>query len=148
MIKEKLIAEAGASLFQPDSLLPAQFFAALKQKEHACGERRLMVAILEDAVDCFQKYLWATDNRSRHLRTEAENWLLSDDDSWPFSFVNICHALDLHPEFLRRGLLEWKARQFARRQSKAHYGETPAVLNGQTEQNLPRTTPVHAASGT
>jgi hypothetical protein len=148
MIKEKLIAEAGTSLFQPDSLLPAQFFATLKQKSHACGERRLMVAILEDAVDCFQKYLWATDNRSRHLRTEAEKWFLSDDDSWPFSFVNICYALDLHPEFLRRGLLEWKARQFARRQPKVRYAETPAVLSGSAERDLSRIAPVHVASGT
>src|SRR5262245_42272508 len=147
-MKEKLIAEAGTSLFQPDSLLPAQFFAALKQKEHACGERRLMVAILEDAVDCFQKYLWATDNRSRHLRTEAENWVLSDDDSWPFSFVNICHTLDLHPGFLRRGLLEWKARQFAQRQSKTHYGETTSVLGSAAERHVPRVTPAQAASGT
>lgn len=147
-MKEKLIAEAGASLFQPDFLLPAQFFATIKQKAYACGERRLMVAILEDAVDCFQKYLWATDNRSRHLWTEAEKWFLSDDDSWPFSFVNICHALDLHPEFLRRGLLEWKARQFDRHQSKVRYAETAAVLNGSAASDLPRITPAHAASET
>ena len=146
-MKEKLIAEAGTSLFQPDALLPAQFFATIKQKAQACGERRLMVAILEDAVDCFQKYLWASDNRSRHLWTEAEKWFLSDDDSWPFSFVNICHALDLHPQFLRRGLLEWKARQLARRQSKGRYAET-AVLNRSAERDLPHLPPVHAASGT
>ena len=148
MIKEKLIAEVGTSLFQPDSLLPAQFFTTLKQKSHACGERRLMVAILEDAVDCFQKYLWATDNRSRHLWTEAEKWFLSDDDSWPFSFVNICHGLDLHPEFLRRGLSEWKAQQFAKRQAKVRYAETPAGLRGSAERDLSRTTPMHATSGT
>ena len=82
-MKEKLItAEAGTSLFQPDLLLPAQFFAALKQKAQACGERRLMVAILEDAVVCFQKHLWATDGRSRQLGAEAERWFLSDDSSW------------------------------------------------------------------
>jgi len=84
-MKEKLItAEAGTSLFQPDLLLPTQFFAALKQKAQACGERRLMVAILEDAVVCFQKHLWATDGRSRQLGAEAERWFLSDDSSWPF----------------------------------------------------------------
>jgi hypothetical protein len=127
-MKEKLaIVEAGISLFQPDSLLPAQFFAELQQKAQACGERRLMVAILEDAVDCFQKYLWAADNRSRHLHAEAEKWFLSDDDSWPFSFVNICHALDLHPGFIRRGLLAWKDRQLARRQSRSGY---PGTVGG------------------
>lgn len=114
-MKVQSVADAGASLFQPDSLLPAQFFAALKQRSQACGERRLMAAILEDAIDCFQKYLWAKDNRSRNLRLEAENWFLAEDDSWPFSFINVCHALDLEPGFIRRGLLNWKEHQLARR---------------------------------
>ena len=146
-MKEKLIADAGISLFQPDSLLPSQFFAALKQKARACGERRLMVAILEDAVDCFQKYVRATDNRSRHLCAEAEKWFLSDDDSWPFSFVNICDTLDLHPGFLRRGLLEWKARHLARRQSKLHYGETMPVLDPRGERGASRVGDLQEASG-
>ena len=114
-MKVSSVADAGATLFQPDSLLPAQFFTALKQRSQVCGERRLMAAILEDAIDCFQKYLWAKDNRSRNLRQEAENWFFSDDDSWPFSFINVCEALDLEPDFLRRGLTAWKELQLARR---------------------------------
>jgi hypothetical protein len=115
-MKEKLATDIGVSLFQPDSLLPSQFFTALKQKAQACGERRLMVAILEDAVDCFQKYLGARDTRSRNLHAEAENWFLSDDESWPFSFVNVCQALDLQPEFIRHGLLLWREKALAKRQ--------------------------------
>ena len=113
-MKGSSVVDAGATLFQPDSLLPAQFFTALKQRSQACGERRLMAAILEDAIDCFQKYLWAKDNRSRILRQEAESWFFSDDDSWPFSFINVCEALDLEPDFLRRGLTTWKERQLTR----------------------------------
>ena len=114
-MKGSSVVDAGTTLFQPDSLLPAQFFTALKQRSQACGERRLMAAILEDAIDCFQKYLWAKDNRSRNLRQEAENWFFSDDDSWPFSFINVCESLDLEPDFLRRGLATWKERQLMRR---------------------------------
>jgi hypothetical protein len=33
---------------------------------------------------------------------EAREWFLSDDHEWPFSFVSICHCLDLNPEYLRR----------------------------------------------
>lgn len=147
-MKEKLIhIDAGVSLFQPDSLLPSQFFAALKQKGQACGERRLMVAILEDAIDCFQKYVRAADHRSRHLCAEAEKWFMSDDDSWPFSFVNICYTLDLHPGFLRRGLLEWKAQQLARRQSKLRYSETMPVLEPLGERGASRTGDLQVASG-
>jgi len=128
-MKDKLSAAGCVRLFQPDSLLPAQFFAALKQKARSGGERRLMTAILEDAVDCFQKYLWATESRSRQLRADAEAWLFSDDDRWPFSFVNICEALDIHPSFLRRGLLLWKAQQLARRRASLSR-ETMVPVNG------------------
>jgi len=127
------VADAGASLFQPDSLLPAQFFVSLKQRSQACGERRLMAAILEDAIDCFQKYLWAKDNRSRNLRLEAESWFVSDDDSWPFSFINVCYALDLEPGFLRRGLMEWKERQLARRAVLAEGSGTSPLVPSQEE---------------
>lgn len=147
-MKERLVNEAAISLFQPDSLLPAQFFAALKQKAQACGERRLMVAILEDAVDCFQKYLGATDNRSRHLGAEAEKWFLSDDESWPFSFVNVCQALDLHPGFLRRGLLTWKDRHCARRQYRSSSTEPVGVLPQREEVSHPTQVPSFLASGT
>jgi hypothetical protein len=132
-MKERSVVDAGVTLFQPDSLLPAQFFASLKQRSKACGERRLMAAILEDAIDCFQKYLWAKDNRSRNLRQEAENWFLSEDDSWPFSFVNVCHALELEPDFLRRGLLSWKERQLLRRAAVASGAGTSPLLPSQRD---------------
>lgn len=128
-MKERSVVDAGAALFQPDTLLPAQFFATLRQRSQACGERRLMAAILEDAVDCFQKYLWAKDNRSRNLRQEAENWFVSDDDSWPFSFVNVCHALDLEPDFIRRGLMTWKERQLVRRAAQLSQEASSPMLS-------------------
>jgi hypothetical protein len=134
-MKVQSVADAGASLFQPDSLLPAQFFAALKQRSQSCGERRLMAAILEDAIDCFQKYLWAKDNRSRNLRLEAENWFLSDDDSWPFSFINVCHALDLEPGFIRRGLMGWKERQLAQRAALVGGAGTSPLVPSRSEAN-------------
>ncbi|MCS6925111.1 MAG: hypothetical protein NZ578_04325 [Candidatus Binatia bacterium] len=102
-----------STLFQPETLLPTQFFAAWGQKAPAQGERRLMVAILADALECFQKHFRATDSRGRQLWAEAERWLLSDDTTWLFSFVNICHTLGIHPLFLRRGLAQWKAQQLA-----------------------------------
>ena len=145
MKTQSSVADAGASLFQPDSLLPAQFFTSLKQRSQACGERRLMAAILEDAIDCFQKYLWAKDNRSRNLRLEAESWFVSDDDSWPFSFINVCHALDLEPGFLRRGLMEWKERQLARRAVLAEGSGTSPLVPSQEEVSPTPGTPLRTS---
>ena len=85
----------------------------MRQKAEADGERRLMFAILEDAIECFQKHLWAEDNKRRQLHLDAESWFLEDDPSWLFSFVNICDVFEIHPVFLRQGLLTWKTKQLS-----------------------------------
>jgi hypothetical protein len=36
----------------------------------------------------------------------TDAWLSSDDIGWPFSFVNICHALGIDPGWLRRRIRE------------------------------------------
>jgi hypothetical protein len=52
-----------AGLFEPDVLLPAQFFAAFRREGGLERERLLMLAVLEDAVDCYQKYAHARGSR-------------------------------------------------------------------------------------
>ena len=108
-------ADGLAAIFEPSILVPAQFFAGLRHKAPAEGQRRLMLAILEDAIECFQKHLWATDRKHRQLHDEAEQWFLADEPGWLFSFVNICAAFEIHPSSLRQGLLDWKTRQLAGR---------------------------------
>ena len=48
------VEEKVSSLFQPDTLLPAQYFETFRRKSHLEPEKRLMLAVLEDAVACFQ----------------------------------------------------------------------------------------------
>jgi len=48
-----------ASLFQPDTLLSAQYFDTLRRKTLLEPEKRLMLAILEDAINCFQDNLFS-----------------------------------------------------------------------------------------
>ena len=62
-----------------------------------------MFAILLDAVECFQEY--AEQDR---LFKDAEEWIFEDDHEWPFSFINICEAVDMDPKYLRKGLLHWR----------------------------------------
>src|SRR5438067_430333 len=44
-----------AGLFQPDTLLPSQFFDRVRRRSEHDGERRLMIAVLEDAIDVYRK---------------------------------------------------------------------------------------------
>jgi hypothetical protein len=103
------------SLFQPDTLLPSQFFAAMRKKVPQEAEYRLILAVLQDAVECFQKHLFSRDHKARQLFEDAEAWIVSDDRDWPFSFVNICEILNVQPEYLRRGLRAWQDREYRTR---------------------------------
>lgn len=95
-------------LIAPEILLPTQFYQRMRQQRILEGERRLMLAILEDAVACFQKYAGATRPRSRRLFQEAEEWFLDTDSGWVFSFESICSVLNIDAQYFRRNLLRWK----------------------------------------
>ena len=97
-----------ASLFQPDTLLPAQYLDTYRRKTHLEPEKRLMLAVLEDAVACFQKYLLVRDGKGREMFRDAEKWILDEESGWLFSFDNVCEALGYNPAYVRRGLATWK----------------------------------------
>jgi hypothetical protein len=103
-------AEGGTSagLFEPDILLPNQYFAAFKRGRAVEGERRLMLAVLEDAVDAYRKYALARDPREQACFLEAKEWFLSTDRTWLFAFENICDVLEMNADYLRTGLDRWR----------------------------------------
>jgi len=74
----------------------------------ACG---LMLAVLEDAVGTFQKYVNARERNGQRLFEEVEQWFDSDDQEWPYSFVNVSQALGLDVSYMRGGLHRWRDRQ-------------------------------------
>ena len=63
-----------------------------------------MLAVLEDAIECFKKCAGARDGKRERIFLEVEEWILERDSDWPFSFENICDILDLDPNYIRRGL--------------------------------------------
>ena len=97
-------------LFEPDALLPAQFYAAFRGGSAVRGEKRLMLAVLQDALDCYQKYAHARDPRGAQMFQESQEWVVSGDRSWLFSFENICDTLEINADYVRRGLREWRER--------------------------------------
>jgi hypothetical protein len=70
-------------------------------------ERRLLFAILSDAIVRFRQ-IAAAPRHAQHELREAERWIRSDDREWPCSFVNICETLDIAWEPLRRAVLQWR----------------------------------------
>jgi hypothetical protein len=108
--REFTAEERLAGLFQPDTLLPSQFFDRVRRRSEHDAERRLMIAVLEDAVDVYRKQVGAKDPHAQQLFREAEDWIEDPDRTWLFSFQNICDVLDIDADYLRRGLHAWKER--------------------------------------
>ncbi len=108
-------------LFEPDALLPAQFYAAFRGGSGVSGEKRLMLAVLQDALDCFQKYAFAKDSAGQQMFADADQWIEDEDRSWYFSFENICGILEINPQYLRLGVKRW-------RQKAAHAAAHLAVV--------------------
>ena len=99
-----------------DTVTRDQFFDNFKRKRPLEPERELMLAVLADAVECYWKYSGARDGIGTRLFQDAREWLLEDDELRPFSFVNVCSALQLDPGYIRRGV-------FARKQQNAKLDE-------------------------
>jgi hypothetical protein len=77
-------------------------------------ELRLLLAILEDAIHCYRKNLFATNRQRRRLFQEAEVWLMSDEGvELPFSFEHVCVVVGLNPSYVRGVIRKWRDRQLA-----------------------------------
>jgi hypothetical protein len=107
--QNQAIDERYPGLFQPDLLLPSQFHERFRRQRQLDGERRLMLAVLEDAVEMYRKHCGPRPGRNRQLFLDAESWIDSDDRTWVFSFLNLCDVLELDAGYLRRGLHALKA---------------------------------------
>ena len=65
------------------------------------SQRDLAAGVLTQAVQDLRRFHGATSAVERELYLDAYRWLMSDDCSWPFSFLNVCQVLHLSPEAVR-----------------------------------------------
>jgi hypothetical protein len=86
----------------------------------ASAEEKLMLAVLENAIEQFQEYALAEDAKGKALLHEVEEWLWDQDSDWFFSFESICETLKFSPEYLRQGLLLWKKAKMQNREIPSH----------------------------
>jgi hypothetical protein len=92
----------------PDTLVPSQYFDQVGADAAFQPEKRLMLAVLEEAIATFQRHVLSETRRGKRLVEEVEEWVAGMGGEWPFSFDNICAALDLDPQYLRAGMDRWK----------------------------------------
>jgi hypothetical protein len=93
---------------QPDVLCTHEYLHVYQGKPSDTPERRLMAAVLRDAIDCYLRDCCAANRHRKRSYREAEEWFFSGDDHGVFSLYNVCGILNLDPGYIRRRLLRYK----------------------------------------
>ncbi|MGH7926761.1 MAG: hypothetical protein ACREQV_03090 [Candidatus Binatia bacterium] len=95
-----------ARILEPDIFLPSQFYGSAGLSRKVEGEKRLMIAVLKDAVECLDKYRGCRNSVGRSQYLSALEWVEDTSTDWLFSFSNICELLGFDPAYMRAVLLK------------------------------------------
>jgi hypothetical protein len=99
---------AFARLLIPEVLTPGQYYDRVHADDHeTLAVKRLMSAVLSDAVRCFQAYAKARNLAGRLMFAEAQAWILDRKAEGPFAFVTICESLGIEPNRMREGIRQF-----------------------------------------
>lgn len=107
-----------ARILEPDIFLPSQFYGTAGLSRQLEGEKRLMIAILKDAVECLDKYRDSRNSAGRINYQNAIDWVEDCGTDWLFSFTNICDLLGFDPNYMRQVLLKRENRFVTRLQPR------------------------------
>jgi hypothetical protein len=88
-----------------DGEVCVRYESVFKRAEPAAGERRLLLAVLEDGIRTLLKNARATHGRGFNLRREALGWLTTAERADVFTFENICETLGIDAARLRERVL-------------------------------------------
>lgn len=69
------------------------------------AQRELATEILKQAAQDLRRFYNRPAPIERELYSDAYSWVVSENVSWPFSFLNVCRLLNLAPDVLRDELL-------------------------------------------
>ena len=101
--------DSSSSVFEPDVMLPSQYLIPDEQGLSG-GERRLMAALRSDGIEAYinQAIAQLSGNlRRARAKSDVCEWIELKDDSYVFSFDNVCECLGIDPEYLRLGLFRY-----------------------------------------
>lgn len=118
-----------------ESILPIQFWGTTTRGAgRGEPERRLMLAVLQDAILTVVMHARGRSRRSPRVVDEVRKWFASDARSHPFAFGAICDALGLDVSYIRTSI----RRLHARTRDSAPYRRDYAGRGRHQVERLPR----------
>lgn len=102
------LRETLAFVFGPDPVSTAEYADNSQRRPQWLPEKKLMLAVLDDAILCYRKYRSANKGKERRLFREAQEWIFDEQDDRIFSFESVCACLGIDPGWIRKGLNQCK----------------------------------------
>jgi hypothetical protein len=90
-------------LLIPDVMLPAQYYGRLRPG-FATGEGRLLLAVLQDAIDCYIVNMQRRSSNAQIEFREVRNWFSARNQRDLFAFETICEVFGFDPGSIRHAL--------------------------------------------
>src|SRR6516225_6878321 len=78
---------------------------AVDHYQFETSQKDLADGILKQAALDLRRFQGATSGVEREFYLDAYRWIVSDDCSWPFSFLNVWQLLNLAPKTVREEAL-------------------------------------------
>lgn len=125
---------------EPESVVPAQYFAGQRKPNEPL--RRLMLAVLLDAVRSYQVNFGAARGERRLAFAEADWWLFHARDKGPFSLESVCGVLGIDPTIVRRTVSAWQSQKLSGAPAAPMVSRGPVVSRG----HMPRQSREHRAT--
>lgn len=97
-----------SKLNEIDAIHPTQYYLANRSMRLASGEKKLMLAILKDAIKCYRRNVTGKSVHSQKIFVETEEWFYDEDTNYLYSFLNICAWLGVDFKLIREKLTEMK----------------------------------------
>jgi len=91
-----------------DARLDGEYVDQICRNQYDEGERKLMLAVLQEALNNFVQFLPARDMAGQERFREVEEWFWGEDGEWLFSFNNIAESLGISSSYFLDGLMRLK----------------------------------------
>jgi hypothetical protein len=113
-------------LWKEDASLPAQYWDMFASGGEVAPEKRLLIAVLEEAIKSYRALAFSGGRRF----AEVEEWFACDDNRYTFSFASICEVLGLSATGIRKSLRIGTATEPLRPADKTRRPERAAPHRG------------------
>ena len=80
---------------------PKDFFGGQRFR---CPESRLMLAVLDDAIQCFLRFRNTKKRKEQKVFQATKDWILNKESDRIFSFENVCEVVEIDPDCVRAAL--------------------------------------------